>query len=121
MEGVTDGCQRCFKCREGTGCIRAVSFAPTAMPNRYPQAVREVRTEKQWDADMPAYKRIRNNGVQPKRIDDSAYLESHATDQYEIELGLIVPKERKAQVQEGLAISKELQVSRPKGVTTSEN
>ena len=113
-------CGKCFKCREGRGCIRSVGFQPTAMPNRHPEAVRAVATDKQWDADMPAYKRIRNNGVQPKKIDDSAYLESHATDQYEIELGLIVPKERKAQVQEGLAISKELQVARPKGVQTNE-
>ena len=109
-------CGRCFKCREGTGCIRAVSFAPTAMPNRYPAAVQGVATDKQWDKDMPAYKRIRANGVQPKRIDDAAELESRANDQFEIEMATIVPDNMKSKVKEGLAISRELEVTRPKSV-----
>lgn len=111
-----EGCGRCFKCREGSGCIRAVSFAPTAMPNRYPEATRLVRTDKQWDQDMGAYKRIRDNGVQPPRIDDCAALEAHASDQFEVEMGKLVPKEMKAQVKEGLGLARELEISRPAGV-----
>lgn len=104
------GCGRCFKCKEGTGCIRSISFAPTAMPNRYPEATRIVQTDKQWDKDMPAYKRLRNNGIQPKRIDDSAELETRATEQFEIEMATIVPKDKQPQVKEGMAITKELEV-----------
>ena len=111
-----EGCMRCFKCREGTGCIRAVSFAPSAMPNRYPEVQPVIDKDKQWDRDMPAYKRIRRNGVQPPHIDGSAALESHANDQFEVEMGKIVPKEMTSEVKEGLAISRELEISRPAGV-----
>lgn len=111
-------CERCWKCRAGTGCIRSVSFAPTAMPNRHPEAVRLVATDKRWDQDMGAYRRLRHNGIQPKRIDDCAELETRATDQFEVEMAKIVPKAHKRAVQEGLAITREmdLQVSRPKNV-----
>jgi hypothetical protein len=104
------GCGRCFKCKEGTGCIRAVSFAPSAMPNRHPTAVSTVAKDKAWDADMPAYRRLRHNGVQPPRIDDCAELERKANDQFEIEMGKIVPPEMKSRVREGLAITKELEL-----------
>jgi hypothetical protein len=86
------------------------------MPNRHPQAVATVAKDAQWDLDLPAYKRLRNDGVQPPRIDDSAALEAHATDQFEIDMGKLVPKNMKPQVKEGLAIAKELQVARPAGV-----
>ena len=115
-----EGCGRCFKCREGRGCIRTVSFAAASMPNRKPETVRINRTEAQWDKDMPAYKRIRQNGVQPKRIDNAAELETRANDQFEIEMGTVVPENRKSQVKEGLAISKELEIARPAGVKTNE-
>jgi len=59
---------------------------------------------------MPAYKRLRANGIQPKRIDDAATLESRATDQLEIEMAQLVPKKLLPQVKEGMAISKELEI-----------
>jgi hypothetical protein len=90
------------------------------MPNRKAATVAIDATEKRWDKDMPAYKRIRANGIQPPRIDDSAIIEARATDQFEVEMGKIVPKAMKSRVEEGLAIAKELQVSRPKTVTPSE-
>jgi hypothetical protein len=86
------------------------------MPTRHPEAVTGNATDKRWEADMPAYKRLRRNGIQPPRIDDSAALESRATDQFEVEMGKIVPKSVKPQVQEGLAIAKAMEVSRPKSV-----
>jgi hypothetical protein len=86
------------------------------MPNRKAETVAIEATEKQWDKDMPAYSRIRKNGIQPKRIDDCAELESRANDQFEIEMATIVPENKKSLVKEGLAISKELQVARPKTV-----
>jgi len=104
-------CGRCFKCREGTGCIRAVSFAPSAMPNRHPGAVAGVAKDKTWEADMPAYQRLRRNGVQPKRIDDSAALETRANDQFEVEMAQIIPKHLKSQVKDALAITKEMEIA----------
>lgn len=102
------GCGRCFKCREGRGCIRDVSFSAAATPTRRATAVAGVAKDRRWDADMPAYKRLRKNGVQPRQIDGSAALETRASDQFEVELGTIVPKEAKSRVQEGLAISREI-------------
>ena len=109
-------CGRCFKCREGRGCIRSVTFGAVPGGTRKQTVVKINQTDKQWEKDMPAYKRLRHNGLQPKRIDDCAELESKATDQYEVELGTIVPKAYKSRIEEGLAISKELEVSRPASV-----
>lgn len=106
---MTD-CGKCWLCREGRGCVRAVSFSQEAMPNRYPETNRIVRTDARWDADMKSYKAMRRNGIQPPRIDDCAALETRANDQFEVEMGKIVPKEVKPQVKEGLAISKALEV-----------
>ena len=113
---ATAGCRRCWKCKEGTGCIRSIGFSQTAMPTRYPETNRIVSTEGRWHEDMGAYQRMRRNGVQPPRIDDCAALETRANDQFEVEMAKIVPKERKSQVKEGLAISRELQVARPASV-----
>lgn len=110
---MMDACGRCFKCREGRGCIRAISIAPSATPSRGggAEAARINATDARWDKDMPAYKRLRWNGLQPKQIDHCAELESRATDSFEIEMGTIVPKHRRSQVKEGLAIAKELEVT----------
>lgn len=103
-------CGNCWLCKEGRGCIRAVNFAPSAMPTRHPEVQPILDKDKTWDADMGAYQRLRWNGVQPRRIDDCAQLETRATDQFEIEMGKIVPDAVKPQVKEGLAIAKELEV-----------
>ena len=110
---MSDGCGHCFKCREGRGCIRAVSFAPSAMPSRNGGAdvARINRTDKRWEKDMPAYRRLRHDGLQPPRIDDCAALESRAKDQFEIEMGKLVPDPVRDRVKEGLAITKELEVT----------
>lgn len=107
-------CGRCFKCTEGTGCIRSVSFAPSSMPNRFPQAKTVVDRDGRWDADMPAYRRLRDNGVQPKQIDGCAELETRATEQFEVEMGTIVPDYAKSRVKEGLAITQAMENAAPK-------
>jgi hypothetical protein len=43
--------------------------------------------EKRWARDMPAYKRLREEGYQPPGIDGAAYLEANATTKFEIESG----------------------------------
>jgi len=43
--------------------------------------------EKSWKDDMPAYRRLRREGLQPRTIEGSAYLETKATDRLEIEDG----------------------------------
>lgn len=41
--------------------------------------------EKRWNKDMPAYKRLRQQGLQPRNIDGSSLLENHATERWQIE------------------------------------
>lgn len=43
-----------------------------------------------WVRDMESYKRLRDQGLQPKRIDGSARLEAKASDRFEIEMGHLV-------------------------------
>ena len=54
------------------------------------QRVAEVnQTEKNWNKDMPAYKRLRENGLQPKAIDGSAEIEKKAKHEWQVETGII--------------------------------
>ena len=41
--------------------------------------------EKRWNKDMPAYKRLRKQGLQPRKIEGSSLLEKHATERWQIE------------------------------------
>lgn len=43
--------------------------------------------ERKWDKDMPAYKRLRQDGLQPKQIDGSYVLERNARHEREVEMG----------------------------------
>ncbi len=45
---------------------------------------------KAWDEDMPAYRRLRRDGLQPKGVDGAAQLERHAEDRVEIENRLLM-------------------------------
>lgn len=72
----------CFGCKLAT-----VSFAPSAMPTRHPEATAIVEKDKRWDKDIPAYQRLRRSGVTPPRIDGSADLEARATTRAEVKLG----------------------------------
>lgn len=59
--------------------------------------------EKRWKVDMPAYKRLRRNGLQPRGIDGSAALEKHASTKMEVEMGhLLRTKEEMTRAREGM-------------------
>lgn len=62
----------CFGCR-----IKTVGFAPSATPSRRggDAAARANAREAGWNADMPAYKRLRRDGIQPPSVDGAAKLE----------------------------------------------
>jgi len=51
--------------------------------------------EKRWAKDMPAYKRLRAQGLQPKSIDGSAHLEARAETRFEVESGQVLPGQAK--------------------------
>lgn len=46
-----------------------------------------TETERKWDKDMPAFKRLYNEGLNPARIDGAAVMERSATHAREIAMG----------------------------------
>jgi hypothetical protein len=93
----------CFACR-----ITSVSVSSAAMPSRRPIAHEKVQMERRWDKDMPAYKRLREDGVQPRGIDGCATLERHAEHKTQIELGSLVASPK--QIKEAETISRDFGV-----------
>lgn len=76
----------CFGCKV-TG-VRMGSNSTTTRGAR----VEEVKQrDKQWSRDMPAYKRLRSQGLQPRQIDGSATLEKHANERWQIEGAPVAP------------------------------
>ncbi len=60
------------------------------------------KVEAGWDKDMPAYKRLRANGLQPKNIDGCAALESKAETPQEIQAGIILNDTQRKQMKKVL-------------------
>lgn len=58
-----------------------------------PQTLMEGR----WDRDMPAFKRLVDQGYMPAGIDGAAHLEANATTRFEIESGQVVADPGKLQ------------------------
>ena len=80
----------CVECgKEMTKLISGVNIAPSAMPSRNSVIDLDAtkKAEKAKDADMSAYKRLRQSGLQPKTINGSAHLEKHAETKSEIQAG----------------------------------
>jgi hypothetical protein len=75
----------CYPCK-----LQSVSVAPSAMGTRYPQAARAKIKDPNLEKDREAYKRLRKDGEQPKHVEGSAHFEKHATESFEIEMGVIM-------------------------------
>lgn len=81
----------CFACK-----ITQVSVSATAMPGRRADAIGGIARDRHWDEDMAAYKRLRQDGLQPPRIDNCKVLERHAEHPKQVEMGkLYDPKQIK--------------------------
>lgn len=77
--------EACFGCH-----IRSVQF-----DGKPPSPQSEM--ERRWSKDMPAYRRLRDQGLQPRQIDGCAELEATANSELEVGLHLrIDPQVRKA-------------------------
>ena len=70
----------CFGCR-----IAGVSFGANSTTTRGAKVAQINQTAKNWDKDMPAYKRLRQQGYQPKGIDGAARIEATATSEAQVE------------------------------------
>lgn len=76
-----DFVEDCFMCK-----ISSVQLSAGAA-NSNPKFQEILAREKRWDKDMPAYKRMRDQGYQPKGIDGAYALERDSSTRFEIESG----------------------------------
>jgi hypothetical protein len=83
--------EQCFSCK-----IQNISFGSGTAPTRRAGAEVVEAREKRWNKDMPAYKALRAQGLQPPRIDGSAELMAKAETRFEVESGKIMPGQAKA-------------------------
>lgn len=70
----------CFGCK-----IATTTFGANTTTSSGRRVKQIASTEKRWDVDMAAYKRLRSEGLQPQQIDGSAMLESEAKNEWQIE------------------------------------
>ena len=70
----------CFGCR-----VTGVQMGTNSTTTRGSQVAVINQREKNWSKDMPAYKRLRKEGLQPKAIDGCAAVEQLATSKHQIE------------------------------------
>jgi hypothetical protein len=70
----------CFGCR-----VAGVAFGSNSTTTRGSEVSKINNRDKQWNADMPAYKRLRQQGLQPRSVDGASILEKHATERWQIE------------------------------------
>lgn len=77
-------------CNSPAEHYRSISMTPRVHPVEL--------TERQWDKDMPAYKRLRADGLQPRDIDGCARLEAKAETTREIEAGQVLTPKQRVQV-----------------------
>ena len=92
----------CDACR---GVVRKyfgeVHIAASATPTRGTHDGKEINwagtkaKERAKEKDMEAYKRLRSEGIQPKGIDGSAYVERHAGSKWEVQSGTVLTGEKK--------------------------
>ena len=65
--------------------VSRVSFGSNSTTTRGGRVAEINQTERQWDKDMPAYKRLRREGLQPRSVDGAAELERRATTEAQVE------------------------------------
>lgn len=76
----------CFGCK-----VSAVGFSAELMPTRSgsSRSASVIQKERVLDKDLDAYKRLRQDGIQPKTIDGAANVESRAQEKWQAESGIL--------------------------------
>ena len=77
------GCGRPARMMLGQGMY----IAAAATPNKRQNVLTIEQREKNWDRDIPAYKRMRARGLQPVGVDGAAAVEDTVGDQDDIDYG----------------------------------
>ncbi len=73
----------CFACR-----VSGIRMGLNTTTTRGQNVESINRTERNWQKDMPAYKRLRKEGLQPKSIDGAAAVEKKAEHKWQVETGI---------------------------------
>lgn len=81
------------------------NIAASALPSKGAAVSSISAREKRVDKDRDAYKRLRNEGMQPKSIDGAHHLENGANTKTEVEMGKLMPLSK---VREGAERSSEV-------------
>lgn len=74
----------CFGCK-----VASTSFGSNSTTTRGAVVADTNKKERGWQKDMPAYKRLRADGLQPRQIDGCAEIEKKATTTVEVETGRV--------------------------------
>ena len=80
----------CTLCR-----YRSVSIAASSMPTRS-TAAQQKKFSDATDRDLPAYKRLKDDGIQPTATNGAAEMERRATEKFEVETGQLAPDRKTA-------------------------
>lgn len=73
----------CFGCK-----IAGVRMGANSTTTKGAEVASTDARAKRWDKDMPAYKRLRAQGYQPRAVDGSAEVERKAKHDWQINTGL---------------------------------
>jgi hypothetical protein len=95
--GTAPAHHRCYECNGKMVKVLGVGLAihSDALPNKM-HGVRAINErEAQWGESMPAYKRMRDRGLQPPNIDSAPGLENEVGDQLDIEHRHVIPRDTK--------------------------
>lgn len=74
----------CFGCK-----VAGVRIGTNTTTTRGQRVADINQTERNWNKDMPAYKRLRADGLQPQRIDGAAEVEKKAKESWQVETGIV--------------------------------
>ena len=74
----------CFGCR-----VAGVQMGSNSTTTKGESVASINQREKNWSKDMPAYKRLPAEGLQPKTIDGSANVEKRAEEKWQVETGIL--------------------------------
>lgn len=77
--------------------VRSISIAAAALPNRAGGIIAGNQADAQLGKDRDAFKRFRDAGIQPSRIDGAADLEKRAGSQVEVERNVVLDDRQRKQ------------------------
>ena len=96
----------CQRCGAPMGRVYVMPYvSATVNPTSRPETAAQLKGDKKWEADSEAYKRMRQNGVQPRGITNAAKVEKGAETVTELKMGKVM---RPRDVRRGVDLSSEM-------------